>query len=87
MREKTVRCTEQPAENSPGRGRAGGRGRRGGGERLRQTSRGTESDHVSLTCGALALVAVGVIDALRPVQTRGAGAVVNVDLAHRPGET
>lgn len=41
----------------------------------------------NLTCGALALVAVGVIDALCPVQTRGTGAVVNIDLAHWPRET
>lgn len=76
------------AENSPVRGRAGGVAEGGGAQppaSLRLTSGGWKVR--CPTCGALALVAVGVVDALRPVQTRGAGAVVDVDLAHRPGET
>lgn len=40
-----------------------------------------------LTCGTLAFVAIRVIDALGPIQTGSTGAVINVNLAHRPGET
>lgn len=40
----------------------------------------------NLTCGALAFIAVRVIDALGPVQTRSAGTVININLANRPGE-
>lgn len=40
----------------------------------------------NLTRGALAFIAVGVIDALGPVQTRSAGTVININLANGPGE-
>lgn len=40
----------------------------------------------NLTRGALAFIAVGVIDALGAVQTRSAGTVININLANGPGE-
>lgn len=39
-----------------------------------------------LTCGTLALVAIGVVNALGSVEARRAGAVVYVNLAHGPTE-
>lgn len=45
------------------------------------------TQHASETCGTLAFIAIRVIDALGPVQTGSTGAVVNVNLAHRPRET
>lgn len=41
----------------------------------------------SKACGTLALVAIRMIDALGPVQTRSTGAIVNVNLAHWARET
>lgn len=45
------------------------------------------TQHASESCGTLALIAVRVIDTLRPIQTRSAGAVIYVDLANGPRET
>lgn len=44
------------------------------------------TQHTSESCGALAFIAVRVIDALGPVQTRSAGTVININLANWPGE-
>lgn len=40
----------------------------------------------SKTCGTLALVAIGVVNALGSIETRRAGTVVYVNLAHGPTE-
>lgn len=42
---------------------------------------------LQLTCGTLALIAIRVIDALGPIQTRSTRAIVNVNLAHWARET
>lgn len=45
------------------------------------------TQHTSETCGALAFVAIWMIDTLGPIQTRSTRAVINVNLAHWPRET
>lgn len=86
-RERTARkgwrsCATENGPVGTGRGAAGA-----GASYLAQVDLLGDGTWKNLTCGALALVAVGVIDALCPVQTRGTGAVVNIDLAHWPRET
>lgn len=51
----------------------------------RGTSQGMKH-MLPLTCGTLALVAIWVINALGPIQTGSAGAVIDVNLAHRSRE-
>lgn len=41
----------------------------------------------SKTCGTLALVAIGVVNAFGSIETRCAGTVVYVNLAHGPTES
>lgn len=67
----------------PGAGRAAGQGQSpvcSGGPG------GGVTNEKNLTCGTLAFITVGVIDALGAVQTRSAGTVINIDLANGPGE-
>lgn len=45
------------------------------------------TQHTSETCGTLALVAIRVVNALGPIQTRSTGTVVYVNLTHWPRET
>lgn len=48
---------------------------------------GGAKNEKNLTCGALAFVAIRVIDTLGPIQTGSTGTVINVNLANRPSET
>lgn len=45
------------------------------------------TQHTSEARGALTFIAIWVIDAFSPVQTRSTGAVINIDLANWPCET
>lgn len=47
----------------------------------------SDGEAAALTCGTLALIAIRVIDALGPIQTRSTRAIINVNLAHWARET